>query len=181
MAFKISFHLTTVTKEAFQEVVFPTEGKTTEKFQSVCHLNNTSLSKVVSYKIYFNITTNSASGQPPSLSSTKKFYFVTCFPFLIFPVLVMRSPLPTIIYALTWLMHTHQNTEKYFKYFGEIITHIRQTKLSVKWSSYLLYGNDLFLNFHTLNVSVDVVRGKSRGTLSFPVILELCTWRDDND
>jgi hypothetical protein len=50
MAFKFSLHLTTVTKEAFQTVVFPTEEKTTEKFQSVCQLNNTPLSKVISYK-----------------------------------------------------------------------------------------------------------------------------------
>jgi hypothetical protein len=52
MAFQISFHLTMVTKEAFQTVVFPTEKRTTEKFQGVCHLNNTPVSNVISYKIY---------------------------------------------------------------------------------------------------------------------------------
>jgi hypothetical protein len=41
MAFKISFHVTVVAKEGFETVVFPTEEKTTEKFQSLRHLNNT--------------------------------------------------------------------------------------------------------------------------------------------
>jgi hypothetical protein len=41
MAFKISFHLRTVAKEAFETVVFSTEEKTTEKFQSLRHLHNT--------------------------------------------------------------------------------------------------------------------------------------------
>ena len=99
MAFKISFHLTMVIKEAFEAVVFPTEAKTTEKFQRVCHLNKTPLPKVISYKIYFNIISKVASGQPPSLFSTRKFYFISCL-FLVFPLLVMRSPMPTIIYAL---------------------------------------------------------------------------------
>ena len=41
MAFKISFHLTIVAKVEFETVVFQTEEKATEKFQTVSHLNNT--------------------------------------------------------------------------------------------------------------------------------------------
>jgi len=58
-------------KEVFETVVF--EEKTTEKFQIECHLNNTPLSKVISYKIYFNIKFKVASGQHPLLSFTEKF------------------------------------------------------------------------------------------------------------
>jgi hypothetical protein len=50
MAFKISFYLTKVAKKAFEALVFPSEEKTKEKFQSVCHLNNTTWSKIISSK-----------------------------------------------------------------------------------------------------------------------------------
>jgi len=68
MAFKVYFLPTMIAKEAFETVVFPTEEKTTEKFQIACHLNNKPLSKVISYIIYLNITSKAASGQPPSFS-----------------------------------------------------------------------------------------------------------------
>ena len=77
MAFKISFRLTMLANDKFEMVVF--EEKTLETFQIVRHLNNTPLSKFISYKIYFSITTKATAGEPPSLSSAKKFYFITCF------------------------------------------------------------------------------------------------------
>ena len=157
MAFKIFFHLTMLANDTFEMVVF--EEKTLETFQIVRHLNNTPLSKFIFIKYTSTSQPKRLQGSPHSCPPQRNFILLRVSFFFLVPVL--RSPMPTIIYALTWLMPTYQCAEKYFMYFGEIMPYIRLTKLKVHRSSYLLCGKYLRLNFHTKILKVVVVREKS--------------------
>ena len=99
MAFKISFHVTVVAKEGFETVVFPTEEKTTEKFQSLRHLNNTLCQNSSFIKYTSTSHPKRLHGSSPHFPPQKNFILLRVV--FNFPLLVMRSSLPSIIYTLT--------------------------------------------------------------------------------